>query len=370
MQLSEHVITSVEGGLVRNFWPRLIGRNARLPIHGYGYENQIVILRTDTGLMGWGAGHADRTLQLLLTGRRLDEVFSPESGILDQACAAADLALHDLAGRALGVPVSKMICPDSPMRAKCYDGAIYMNDLSSNGDLGPEAVLRDCTADYAAGYRDFKVKVGRGLRWMDPEQGLRRDAAVVRAIRRAFPEAGILADANDGMDLQTAKRFMDMVQDCRLYWLEEPFPENSSDCAALRAFLNQVSPDTLLADGEFRSDPAQVMALAGAGVLDVLLMDPESFGFTAWRRLLGQCRALGFQGSPHCWGTKLKTNAVAHLAAAFPDVCPTIEGVPDRLEGVDDTGYAMADGWLSIPDRPGFGMELEYARPVSIFAPY
>lgn len=366
MQLSEHKIVEVRGGLVRNRWPRLIGKNGKRAEHGYGQLTNIVMLKTDTGFTGWGVGAADRTLQLFLEGSRLSDVFSPEIGVFHKGYLAADMALHDLAGNIMGIPVSKMINPNSTMKASAYDGAIYLSDLTEKGDMGVEAVLNDCRTDYQAGYSDFKVKIGRGKNWMGYDAGLKRDVDIVRAIRKEFPDSKILVDANDTMDLKTMIAFMEQVKDCSIYWIEEPFLENYDDCAALKEYLAKESPHTLLADGEFQYNADQVIELANKGVLDVLLMDPGSYGFTAWRKLLNECKGTKILCSPHCWGTKIKTNAVAHLAAAFPDVCPTIEGDPETVEGVDTDGYVMHNGILTIPEKSGFGMELEYATPKDI----
>ena len=370
MRLSEHKITEVRSGVVRNSWPRLVGRNARLPEHGYGCQNHIVILRTDTGFVGWGVGHADRTLQLLLEGKTVADVFAPEIGILNAAARAADIALHDLAGKILNLPVSKMLNPESTMRVRCYDGAIYMDDLNAAGDLGTAKIIEQCHADYAIGYRDFKIKVGRGAMWMDSDAGFARDVEVVRAVHETFPEATIFVDANDGMDLETARQFVKEIKDCNLYWFEEPFVENRRDCSALKDYLRHECPGTLLADGEFEYWKGEVIDLARDGVVDVLLMDIESYGFTAWRRLMERYQPGGTRFSPHCWGAGMKTRVTAHLAAAFPAACPVIEGVPDITEGVEDKGYTLDEGWLCIAERPGFGMELEYAAPAEVFRPY
>ena len=37
---------------------------------------------------------------------------------------------------------------------------------------------------------------------------------------------------------------------------------------------------------------------------------------------------------------------------------PIVEGVPGHVEGVDDSGYVLADGILTLPDTPGFGLDL------------
>lgn len=370
MNLSEHVITEVAAGEVRNCWPRLIGKNARLSEHGYGYGNRVTIIKTDTGFIGWGAGHADRTLKISLEGRKVSDVFAPDKGILNSGYCEADIALHDLAGNILGISVSKMINTDSKMQTKCYDGAVYMNDISQGNGVGIERVVNDCKNDALAGYADFKIKVGRGGIWMEKEAGLKRDAEIVCAVQKEFPNAKILVDFNDGADVETVKKFMDMVRGCNIYWIEEPFRENYEDCMRLKDYLSKVSPNTLIADGEFEYREEEIVSLAEKGAVDVLLMDIVSYGFTAWRKLIKKCMKTGIKCSPHCWGVGIKTNVSAHLAAAFPSVCPTIEGVPDISEGVDYSGYKVENGILSVEERPGFGMQLEYAKPVEIFKPY
>jgi L-alanine-DL-glutamate epimerase-like enolase superfamily enzyme len=92
-------------------------------------------------------------------------------------------------------------------------------------------------------------------------------------------------------------------------------------------------------------------------------MDIHGYGFTRWRRLMPQVLARNYRVSPHNWGAKLKTHYTAHLAAAF-DNFTTIEGVPDLTEGVDFEAYTLREGQLSVPDRPGFGMDFIWGREV------
>lgn len=371
MSLSEHRIKEVKCGVIRNMWPRLIGRNGKSPVHGYGYNTKICILTTDTGYTGWGIGVPDTTMKILFEGARVSDLFSPETGVVHKAFAGADMALHDLAGKILGIPVAKMLNLNSDMKANIYDGAIYQSDLTEHGDLGVEAVMKDVRDDAKRGYVDYKVKIGRGKNWMQRDEGMKRDVDIIRAIRREYPNARILVDANDTMDVPTAIEFMEQVKDCGIYWIEEPFVENYDDCMRLKEYLAKESPQTLLADGEFEYDTDHVISLAKRGAIDVLLMDPIGFGFTEWRRVINECKGTHIKCSPHAWGVKAKVNATAHLCAAFPDIVPTVEGVPeDYIECMDETGYEFKNGILTIPEKPGFGMELEYAWPVPIYKPY
>jgi L-alanine-DL-glutamate epimerase-like enolase superfamily enzyme len=67
--------------------------------------------------------------------------------------------------------------------------------------------------------------------------------------------------------------------------------------------------------------------------------------------------------SPHCWGFKLRTHYTAQFAKAHKNVI-SIEGVPDQTEGVEFDDYKLVDGNISVPDKPGFGMELVWGRDI------
>lgn len=100
-----------------------------------------------------------------------------------------------------------------------------------------------------------------------------------------------------------------------------------------------------------------LLALGREKLLDVLLMDVSAMGFTAWRTLMPELQAAGVLGSPHAWGEPLKTLYAAQLAGGLGNV-NIVEGVPGATEGVDATAYALKDGVLTLPEQPGFGLEL------------
>jgi L-alanine-DL-glutamate epimerase-like enolase superfamily enzyme len=252
-----------------------------------------------------------------------------------------------------------MLGSAGPKGVLCYDGAIYMDDLDPEGaPRGLPVVMENCAHDYGMGYRAFKLKIGRGHRWMEPEAGLRRDIEVTRAVRERYPECGILVDANDGYTCDGILRYLDAVADCNLFWVEEPFRENRDDLRRLVAFRDARCPRTLIADGESAPDVPFLLDLAREKLLDVLLMDIAGFGFTSWRALMPAVRETGVTTSPHTWGQPIKTNYTVQLAAGLGNVI-TIEGIPATTSGVDRGAYRMENGDLHVPDTaPGFGMTL------------
>ncbi|WP_114854463.1 enolase C-terminal domain-like protein [Brachybacterium sp. YJGR34] len=354
--LAGHRITAVEPLEIRSRYPRPIGRNARLGAHGEGPAARAYMVRTDSGFTGWGMDEGPPGTPELLVGRPLEEVFNPGTGILDPLARPVDVALHDLAARILEVPVHAMIGGLGSTEVPCYSGAIYFDDLDpEDAPRGIEGVLAGCAADHAAGYRAFKLKIGRGNRWMETEEGFARDLAVVRAVRAAYPAARLLVDMNDGYDPARTLRFLDETADLDLYWIEEPFAEHAEGLRRVREHREAIRSQVLVADGEFDPDVEEVLALTREGLLDVLLMDVLSFGITAWRRCLPEVVAAGALASPHAWGHPLKSLYAAQLAAGLGGV-EVVEGVPGTTDGVDTSAYRLQEGRILVPDLPGFGI--------------
>lgn len=367
--LENHRIEKIDLLHFRARYPRLHGFNAIKGYHGFGGEVPIARITTNQGANGWGVLSEKvpvaRQMRERLLGKALTEVFACEEGILDDSLKVFDLALHDLAGRILGIPVAQMINPDAVSCVPMYDGAIYMNDLiPEERPWGIERVLDDCAYDIGLGHRALKIKIGRGHMFMEHEAGMKRDIEVVSRIHEAFPSMTLMVDANDGYSVQDAKDFLTGVQHVPLYWFEEPMREEETNFRALKEFMLLHCPGTRIADGENRTDIPLLTHLAQERLLDIWQPDVCEFGFTAWRRLLKMMVSKGYMGSPHAWGYVAKTNCCAHLAAAYPQHIPYIEAVLGDCEGVDLSGYALKDGMLTVPQKPGFGMELEYALDI------
>jgi D-galactarolactone cycloisomerase len=355
--LSDPLITHVEIRVLGTEYPRTVGRNARLGVHGTGGPTTIAVITTETGVIGWGlvegpvGGTAD------VVGRSLSELLDPLTGVMDPAHLWLDVALHDLAGVVGDLPVYALLGAAGSRTVEVYDGAIYFDDLDPlERPRGVGVLLDECAADAARGYHNFKLKIGRGNRWMERADGDRRDIEITRMIRQAWPEAKILVDANDGYRCDGFLRYLEAVADCDLYWVEEPFLDDADDLAALRACRDAISPQTLIAEGETTPDVEALLPITAAGDVDVLLMDAISYGITRWRRTMPLLPDAAM-ASPHAWGHPLKTLYAAQLAAGLGRI-PIVEGVPGRTVGIDTSAYPFVDGHLTVSDRPGFGLRL------------
>jgi len=120
-------------------------------------------------------------------GAKLSDLFDVVEGTSEDALLL-DIPLHDLAGSILGLPVYAILGAKGPKKLPIYSGAIYFDDLDpENKPRGEAGVLASCQQDCEAGCRAFKLKIGRGFKWMPKEEGIKRDIEVTRAVREKFP---------------------------------------------------------------------------------------------------------------------------------------------------------------------------------------
>ena len=292
-------------------------------------------------------------------GESVGELIDPATGIRSAKYHVLDIPLHDLAGVILLQPVWAMTGASKPHLTKVYSGMIYFDDLDpTDNPAGVDKVLENCRCDYDYGYRQFKVKIGRGNKWMPAQAGLQRDIEVVNAIHNAFPNVDILVDGNNGFTVETMIGFLDGIADVPLFWIEEPFHESVADWTRLREHLVASGRQaTLRADGEANPDFPVLEELQQNHVLNVRLEDICGHGFTKWRKQMPRLTTQGIGASPHTWGSALKTVYTAHFVGAYGNA-PTIEGVTTKGGDVGFGENRIIDAQYQPSGQPGFGLSL------------
>ncbi|NJN81586.1 MAG: mandelate racemase [Caldilineaceae bacterium] len=357
-------IVGVELGAFEGKRPRHAGKNARLGDHGQIVHTPVahIILEDGTDGFGFSASSKEQGEQLL--NRRLDEFFHPEFGVLD-AGRAFEFALWDLIGQRTGEPVYRMAArvngrsaPES-LAVPAYDTSLYIDDLEQTTDeKAARLMAREAQEGYAAGHRAFKIKVGRGARHMPVEEGTARDIAVIHAVREAVgDECTLMLDANNGYNLNLAKRVITETRSCNIYWIEEAFHEDDILYKELRGWMLDERMDVLIADGEGLASP-RLLEWAEKGIVDVVQYDIFGYGFTQWLALGPRLVEWEALTAPHHYGRLYGNYASGHLAAAM-DSFSFIEWDEAVAHGLDVSNYRLVDGKVHIPDAPGFGIGID-----------
>lgn len=370
--LSEHRLVKIEARRLRDRYPRLVGRNAKGRPAGRGGSYQVRILTTDKGASGWGMSASPEEKVHRFVGARLGDLFGLEKGPVEEAFVF-QIPLYDLVGNILGLPVYELLGARGPRAIPIYSGAIYFDDLEpQNKPRGVAGVLVSCQQDYDVGYRAFKLKIGRGFKWMPRGEGLKRDIEVTHAVRERFPDCKTLVDANDAYTVEDFSNYVQAVAECELYCIEEPFRESRDDLLRLRQDMNKAGCKALIMDGEARTEAAKppwrfggytrahverLFALATEKLVDIFNMDLGIVGFARWTQVMPELVRAGVLASPHTWAWTPRPYYVAQLGSGVGNVV-IIEGIPGSAGGVDYSAYQFADGKLVVPPAPGFGLSL------------
>ncbi|WP_251317531.1 mandelate racemase/muconate lactonizing enzyme family protein [Flintibacter muris] len=268
------------------------------------------------------------------------------------ALAAIELALWDLLGQTRGLPVYDLLgglCRDRvPMSWSLAAGSI-------------EADLREAEEMSAKGNFVFKFKTGLKT----PEE----DAQRIKAVREAFPQAQLRADANQGWDRAAALRACRLFEPYRLDFIEQPVPKTDIDSLE---YINKHSNTPIMADESLESIQAatQLVKRDAVGVFGIKLS--KAGGLLGGKRLAGIAEGACFPcyvGS--MFETPLCNAAHLHFCCSTPQVVLGCELFGPMLlaDQVTNEMTAFQDGHVLLErGKPGFGITMneqklkQYAR--------
>lgn len=279
--------------------------------------------------------------------------YGDTGGIAAFAVSALDMALWDLKGKLLGLPLHQMLGGKMqerlPVCASTHPKASEIDDMA-----------KELAGHIANGYQLVKVgfgKKGHANLGVTAE----RDIAFVRTVREAIgPDAGFIVDIGAKMrwNIPYAVRMAKSFAEYGLTWLEDIFhPDNFNGYKHLR----QAVPELMVGFGERFWNMDDYQRLLEADVCDVILVDPgRTEGITGMHRITQLAARYKVQMDPHSWSSAINTAASIHLAlvatnASIFEMKP-IEN-PMQHELVTKP-FAHVDGWIYAPEGPGLGVDV------------
>jgi L-rhamnonate dehydratase len=349
---------------------KVCGENSRLDVHGDRATDRMVCLYTSNGLEGLGNCRASETVLASLLGRNPFDFFQAEEPAFKSPLGVGTMPLWDLAGKALRKPVFELLGGKGPQRVPVYDGSIYFADLMPEyASRWQDRFKEEIDLGFKRGHRAFKIKIGRGAKWMPTEEGFERDKAVVQLIRRhTGPDTLLAVDANNGYDLARSKRFLTDLPDLDLAFVEELFNEDVALDLELKAFLRERKLKALIADGETQQTPEPLKPFIAARAIDIYEGDINTFGIEGIMTEAAWARPQGLQVSPHGWGSLVGFYSTLHVGRAITNYYRA-ENDPLDNDVLLADGYAIKDGTASVPEAPGFGLKLDEQKFAATIKP-
>jgi len=302
-------------------------------------------------LQGRPSGDAPRLRRELEAQTRRVAIQCGEPGPFAQIISAIDQALWDMAGRRAGQPLWRLLAPG--------DEAGNRVRLYASG-LGPKDVAANAARKRDEGYGAFKFKVGFG-----PDQDVGNFAEIRAALG---DDATIMVDANQAWEPGTAAARIAELAPYRPLWIEEPLAADEP-AAAWQALARDCGVP--LAGGEnLRGLDAFEQSLAG-GWFRFIQPDVAKWGgLSEGREVALLARRHGAVFCPHWLGGGLGLAASLQLRAAMgAEGFAEVDANPNPLRE-EVFPLAPRDGWVSLGNAPGIGVEPDLVRLKPYLAAY
>jgi L-alanine-DL-glutamate epimerase-like enolase superfamily enzyme len=298
-------------------------------------------------LLGENPLHVERCWQ-----KMIDRVwwYGPE-GTAAFAVSAIDMALWDLKGKALGLPVCQLI------GGQLVDRVVAMASIHLDMDN------LDWTVREFAGFRDEGYAIVKGGWGTRPEsvfgRDRKRDLDLVRRIRETIgEEIDLVLDilgARVRWDVKEAVARIQEMEPYRLLWIEEPLPPK--DYAAHLLLRSMIRTRIGTGEQEWHADGYR--RLIENGGVDVVQMDPgRCQGITGCIRAIKLVEAANLRFTAHTWSSALNTAASVHLlASSLHGWCMDFKPheSPMQHELVDDP-WVHEKGFVAVRAKPGLGV--------------
>lgn len=331
-----------------------------------------VRVRADNGLHGWGEAtleYRERTvtealaeLEHTLRGRDLRNIegwwqeayrdaYWRGGAVLTSALSAVEMALWDLKGKSLGVPVHQLL------GGRVRDGVrAYANGWFASART-PREFARAAVAAADQGYQGLKWDPF-GAAFRDLTRGELRDAiACVDAVRDAV-DVELMIEGHGRFDLPTASRVARELERFDILWFEEPLIPG--DLAAYRILRERSRIPVALGERLYtRWDFREVFE---KGLADVVQPDvSHAGGILELHRIASMAQTWQVSFCPHNPSGPVANAATLQLAACTPGfgwLETMATDVPWRRD-VAQESCSFDAGWVRIGDEPGLGVEID-----------
>src|SRR5689334_508207 len=337
-----------------------------------------VKLETDAGLVGWGEGTLEGKAGAVLAcindfkefviGADPMQVwhiwqsmyvhsFYRAGPVMGSAISAVDQALWDLRGKALGVPVYKLLGgPIDPRGVRGY--------YHADGVRTPEALAKLRETAIQQGVSCFKTGLPTYYEWIETRKKISAAVKSMQVLRENLgPEIDIAVDFHAKTSPSVASILVKEVEPLNLLFIEEPCPPENVQAMAKIARRST----TPIATGE------RLVALFGCreliemGVVDILQTDINHVGGITGLWKVSQMAAVsGISMAPHACEGPIGGLATLHVNSAMPnfvvqEVCGQIQpGPTDKIwqEWLGFPAMRMVDGRFPLSQTPGLGFDL------------
>jgi len=277
--------------------------------------------------------------------------------VMGSAISAIDQALWDIRGKALGVPVYKLL--GGPLDPRGVRGYYH-----ADGVRTPEALSKLRETAIQLGVSCFKTGLPTYYEWIEGRQKISAAIKSMQVMRESLgPEIDIAVDFHAKTSPSVASVIVKEVEPLNLLFIEEPCPPENVQAMA-KISRRSTTP---IATGERLVAHFGCRELIEMGVVDILQTDINHVGgITALWKVAQMAAASGISMAPHACEGPIGGLAGLHVDAAMQnfvvqEICGQIQpGANDKVwqEWLGFPAMRMVDGRFPLAQKPGLGFEM------------
>ncbi|MER7333844.1 MULTISPECIES: mandelate racemase/muconate lactonizing enzyme family protein [unclassified Micromonospora] len=281
--------------------------------------------------------------------------FFPATGVLASVLAAIDVALWDLRGKTLGVPLHQLLGGASRDHVECY---VHVR-VGDNRD--PAAMVAEAERLAAAGWRHLRVPANSpdADGGYDQRGALRHTVATVERLRAALgDDVELLLDVHTRLEPPQAVTLCRELEPLRPYFVEDPLRSEHLDGYRMLRHRSAVP----LAAGEQLGTKWEFRPLIEGELIDHARVDVANTGLTEARKIAAMAEVHHINLATHNPLGPVTAAASAHLNLVLPNVSVQEQPWPEFPPSpVLTAGPVLAPGRIRPAERPGLGIELDLA---------
>ena len=275
-------------------------------------------------------------------------LYHGRRGLVIHAMSGIDMAIWDAIGKKLSLPVSKLLGGTYRQKIQAYCSVLMPDTEKEIHELVERHMQK--------GYRGMK------LGWGALGQSFEKDLQLVKWAREALGwDKYLMIDV--GMkwtDVKGAIKAAKAMEEYGVHWIEEPFSPDSLDAYARLAASTSIH----IAGGEEVGTIHEYLQLLDKNCVDIVQPDlSRCGGLTVGRKLADICGRRHVTVVPHAFKTHLLMAATLQFTASLPNAWYLEFCEQDtvlRRELTSTLFEVDGDGFVSIPQTPGFGIELDW----------
>lgn len=263
-------------------------------------------------------------------------------GVSISAISGIDIALWDILGQSLGVPVWQLLGGRKAEKMPAY----------ASGGWADAALIGAQLKGYVAKAGFGAVKMRIGVFDGSPSASAER---VIAAREALGPATELMVDAHGTFTVSEAKQFCHLTRDCNLTWFEEPISaDDKRGLAEVRR-----STHIPIASGESDCTRFDFRELIDLRAVDILQPDLAICGgISEAMRIAALASASNLRLAPHLWAGAPAFAAGLHVAAASPcaHILEYSLGANPMIHDLIEETFEVQDGMLELPNRAGLGI--------------